>query len=83
MANDGEIYGVAEYIRDWPDAFADGSPIAQRMCNHGCYFDKDDAKDCTPYEVRARWPRFFGECRECGYQGIYYDSYAHYIWGDW
>lgn len=35
-------------------------------------------------EVRKRWPRLFGRCpKGCGYEGIYYASYAHYIAGDW
>jgi len=35
-------------------------------------------------EIRRRWPRLDGECPYgCGYVGIYYASYAHYIMGDW
>ena len=35
-------------------------------------------------EVRKRWPRLHGECpKGCGYSGIYYASYEHYICGDW
>lgn len=53
------------------------------MCNHGVSFDEDEAKHCGAREVRELWPRFFGTCEECGFRGIYYDSYAHYIYGDW
>lgn len=35
-------------------------------------------------EVRKRWPRLFGVCpRGCGYNGIAYASYEHYLSGDW
>lgn len=35
-------------------------------------------------EVRRRWPRLDGPCPlGCGYNGIYYASYEHYISGDW
>lgn len=35
------------------------------------------------YEVRNRWPRWFGKCNDCGYEGIRYASFAHYVYGDW
>ena len=35
-------------------------------------------------EIRRRWPRLHGTCpKGCGYSGIYYASYAHYIYGDY
>lgn len=35
-------------------------------------------------EIRKRWPRHSGLCpKGCGYYGIAYASYAHYIYGDW
>lgn len=81
------LYGVAEYMRDWPRAFEnvehqEGAAM-RLMCNHGVSFDEDEAKHCGAREVRELWPRFFGTCEECGFRGIYYDSYAHYIYGDW
>jgi hypothetical protein len=37
--------------------------------------------------IRKHWPRgwFTAEkpCPQCGYVGIYYASYAHYMMGDW
>lgn len=34
--------------------------------------------------IRKRWPRLDGTCPlGCGYSGIYYASYAHYLYGDW
>lgn len=35
-------------------------------------------------EVRRRWPRLMGDCpKGCGFHGIAYASYFHYIAGDW
>lgn len=35
-------------------------------------------------EIRKRWPRLWGPCpKGCGFSGIGYASYAHYIMGDW
>lgn len=35
-------------------------------------------------EIRKRWPRLVGLCpKGCGYFGIAYASYSHYIYGDW
>lgn len=35
-------------------------------------------------EVRKRWPRLQGTCpKGCGFVGIGYASYAHYLMGDW
>lgn len=48
-------------------------------------FDVDTAKTLNGncYEIRHRWPRFSGECTTCGYSGIRYASYEHYLMGDW
>lgn len=35
-------------------------------------------------EIRKRWPRLAGSCpKGCGFNGIAYASYEHYIYGDW
>lgn len=35
-------------------------------------------------EVRKRWPRLDGACpKGCGFSGIGYASYMHYLMGDW
>lgn len=35
-------------------------------------------------QIRKLWPRLNGTCpKGCGYHGIAYASYAHYIYGDW
>lgn len=55
-------------------------------CDHGVTFDEDMARRfrMSSSDVRNRWPRLDGACKKgCGYRGIYYASYAHYIWGDW
>ena len=52
-------------------------------CNHGTTFDEVAAAGLDAQEVRKRWPRFSGTCKTCGYNGIYYASYMHYLSGDW
>jgi hypothetical protein len=34
-------------------------------------------------EVRRLYPRFFGNCPDCGQQLIQYASFEHYLAGDW
>lgn len=35
-------------------------------------------------KIRKRFPRLEGLCpKGCGYRGIYYASYEHYMYGDW
>lgn len=46
-------------------------------------FDEEAAKGLDATEVRKRWPRFFGECPDCGVQIISYASNMHYHSGDW
>lgn len=55
-------------------------------CHHGITFDEAEAceKDMSPAEVRQRWPRLAGPCKMgCSYNGIYYASMAHFVYGDW
>lgn len=55
-------------------------------CDHGVTFDQATAESekLGSREVRARWPRLDGPCpKGCGYVGIAYASYAHFIYGDW
>lgn len=53
-------------------------------CDHGVTFDYEAAKGLSAPEVKARWPRGYGQCpKGCGYVGIAYASYEHYICGDW
>lgn len=56
----------------------------QAACNHGIMFDEDLSKGLSVQEVRQNWPRLCGLCpKGCGYNGIYYASYSHYVMGDW
>lgn len=58
--------------------------VHQEECTHGVTFDLEAAKGLDAHEVRRRWPRGFGECPlGCGYSGIAYASYMHYLYGDW
>lgn len=56
----------------------------QAECDHGIEFDADAAKDMTVAEIRKRYPRLFGPCpKGCGFDGIGYKSWEHYVMGDW
>lgn len=55
----------------------------QLICTHGVTFDEDAARNLDWRVIQRLWPRFMGTCKHCGYSGIYYASYAHYILGDW
>jgi hypothetical protein len=64
----------------------DGPPPADEgpKCDHGVTFDEEAAQGLTVHEIRAKWPRLFGECpRGCGYRGIAYASFVHYLSGGW
>jgi hypothetical protein len=55
------------------------------VCDHGVIFDEEDAKKLNEVsKIRKKYPRGFGPCpKGCGYDGIAYASYLHYIMGDW
>jgi hypothetical protein len=57
----------------------------QEECDHGVIFDEEYAKTITDsWEVRKLFPRLSGECpKGCGYTGIAYASFLHYVSGDW
>ena len=58
-----------------------GDPVP---CDNGVTFDEQAARGLSVEQVRKRWPRGFGPCpHRCGWSGIYYASYAHYLYGDW
>lgn len=50
---------------------------------HTPAFDLEAAKLTSSDVIRMRWPRFDGTCSVCGYSGIAYASYEHYVYGDW
>ena len=66
---------------------ARGEPLtepSEPQCTHGITFDPDAAKGLSVAELRKRWPRLYGNCPlGCGYNGIYYASFGHYVMGDW
>lgn len=46
-------------------------------------FDGDAARGLPAAEVRRRWPRFYGNCPDCGASLISYASMEHCHAGDW
>lgn len=56
-------------------------------CDHGVVFDEveyNKTPNMSVSELRKRWPRGWGPCpKGCGFTGIAYASYMHYIAGDW
>lgn len=56
---------------------------AHPRCQPPNGFDESEAKSCDSYEIRRRWPRFFGDCPDCGVGVIGYASRMHYYMGDW
>lgn len=57
---------------------------AEVQCAHGVVFDGVLSRGLSAAEVQRRWPRLYGDCPlGCGFSGIGYASYAHYISGDW
>lgn len=59
-------------------------PKTGEVCDHGIVFDEALAKDMNKHEVREKFPRLFGDCpKGCGFSGIGYASWAHYVCGDW
>lgn len=63
---------------------ADDDPAGE--CKHVgvvVEFDEAAARGLSDTDVRARWPRFCGECTDCGCSLIKYASTMHYVMGDW
>jgi len=60
---------------------------AMEKCDHGVVFDEvefDKHPNMSAGEVKERWPRGWGKCpKGCGFNGIAYASFKHYIAGDW
>jgi hypothetical protein len=63
--------------------FSPGVEVDVFVCDHGVTFDPEAARGLPAAEVRERWPRFFGTCPTCGWEGIAYASREHYYSGDW
>ena len=74
---EGEWKSFDERMKSW-------SKPKENDCDHGVFFDEEASKGLDEYQVRKRWPRLMGPCpKGCGFNGIGYASYAHYICGDW
>lgn len=57
---------------------------SKEPCQHGVKFDAESVKGLSSDEIRVMFPRLNGECPlGCGYIGIAYESFLHYISGDW
>lgn len=52
-------------------------------CDHNLKFDEEASKAMSILEVRQAYPRLNGRCSKCGFFGIAYASYKHYVAGDW
>lgn len=55
-------------------------------CDHAATipaFEQSAAIGLSEDDVRKRWPRFEGECPDCGQRIIAYASTAHFVAGDW
>jgi hypothetical protein len=58
----------------------------QRGCQHPKLipeFDAAAARKMTSTEVRKTYPRAYGKCPDCGWEGVLYASYEHYVMGDY
>jgi hypothetical protein len=63
-----------------------GFPHELSVCPHARVmptFDAIEARGLNSAQVRKRWPRFKGECPDCGDRMIAYASFEHYMAGDW
>ena len=76
-ASDGST--PEEVDQEWIKLHRDTCPHDGVVVN----YDDEVARGMTTRAVRARFPRFFGQCPECGETLIKYASWAHYGAGDW
>jgi len=54
------------------------------ICTHGIEFNWGLAQHMSSWQVRQKYPRLSGPCpKGCGFSGVSYASYLHYIAGDW
>lgn len=70
---------IAEAEKRTVDAKAEG-------CQHANLPVKYDAEDCAGKSadyVRVHYPRFYGECPDCGERMIGHASFEHFVAGDW
>jgi hypothetical protein len=63
---------------------SDINQYRRENCNHGVVYNSEEAAGRSSYEVREKFPRLSGYCPlGCGYYGVYYASFEHYVMGDW
>lgn len=75
------------------EAIARAAAEGQHACNHSVTFDEAKYEAfCSQHRrgdeqvafIRKNWPRLDSQCpKGCGYVGIYYASFLHYVAGDW
>lgn len=64
----------------------DDCMVGGDQCDHGVVFDYERVKSdsLSSSAVRKLYPRLDGKCpKRCGYVGIAYASFLHYLSGDW
>lgn len=76
-----------KHVRALPTFDLEAAKALKENCKHPPNPDPIDGPfgicgDCNR-EIRKRWPRFDGECPDCGKHLIAYASSEHYIFGDW
>jgi hypothetical protein len=81
-----------KFMADWSkrDAAREAKAKAEAAADNGCKHPnipvKYDSADCAGKDdgyVRRHYPRFNGNCPDCGIHMIGYASFEHYIAGDW
>lgn len=63
-----------------------GNTSSNAECEHTRHmptFDEVAARGLSADTVRQLWPRYMGQCEDCGQHVILYASFMHYISGDW
>lgn len=57
------------------------------ICDHAAVTPKFSlealGEDTSSHAVRKMFPRFMGNCTECGQLAIVYASFEHFLMGDW
>jgi hypothetical protein len=85
----GDALFVPGQFRDCDVAYGGKSvdnPDDDDQCPHESVmpaFDEQAAEGMSSAEIKEKYPRFMGECPDCGQHVILYASFMHYICGDW
>lgn len=83
-----KLIKIFSNIKNYFDLRSERKDQADKVdsCTHGVVFDLNNVKrlNLQSREVRTLYPRLSGTCPlGCGYNGIAYASYEHYVYGDW